>query len=610
MRDKVTTDNAAGMVAIHPSRQAAVLATLLETSVAITAASSLDIDTLLARIFTAIERLVPVDRGSIVMDIPGRDMLRIACVRGDATYAARMLGQERPIAGSITGRVYREATPLLIDDMFAPEWQRNIYEIVKHPDRFAEIRSSVFVPLIAGKTVGVIFLGRRGVGKFSQEDLAILQLFAPQAAIAITNARQYAATRVQAEGLQALLVASERFAAYTATHDADPVTDFGRLVATQARHIVPHQRTAISRYDAGTDTTKTLVYLRGDTFHTPSGVFHARSGLTGAAIAAGEPLLVNESQHDPRSIYFHGEDRATLREHIIIVPLIVAGRVTGAISVIRRDTPPFTDEEFARVQLFARHAAAGIERVQFTATLQERNTALVAANRGKDAFLTNMSHELRTPLNAVIGFAQLLADGVVRDDTDRQAAYDDILGSGTHLLMMVNDILDVARIESGQQTVTLTPLDVRSEIHAAERIVASLIAQKHQTLTLVVPDTVPQVHADRDRLRQVLLNLLSNAHKFTPVGGAITVVVSEVPGTESLTIQVRDTGIGIAPEHHAAVFEAFRQVESGYTRAQQGTGLGLTLTKQLVERMGGTITLASTPGVGSVFTVTLPTARE
>ena len=137
-----------------------------------------------------------------------------------------------------------------------------------------------------------------------------------------------------------------------------------------------------------------------------------------------------------------------------------------------------------------------------------------------------------------------------------------------------------------------------------------MMASKRQRFSVALPDDLPAVIADRDRLRQVLLNLLSNAHKFTPPGGEIVLTARRATGAEMVAITVEDTGIGIGPEHQAIIFEAFQQVESGYARAQQGTGLGLALTKQLVELMGGTITLQSAPGVGSAFTVTLPAVPD
>jgi signal transduction histidine kinase len=589
-------------IALSPERQAAAMATLLETSAAV--AASLDLDALLERILSAIGQLVPSERASVALDVPGREVLQLVCIRGDPEYRARLLGKERGIFGSLTGRAYRTGESFLIDDLLAPQWREDIYLPADHPDHHARHRSALIVPLVADTTVGTFYLAREGTGAFTADDLYLLKLFGPQVAIAVTNARRYAAAREQARGLQALLHVSERFVAHSAPTAENPLAEMARVIAEEALAIVPHSRTTLWRIDPQDGELHCLVYLRNGNLESSHTSLAIGQGLTGLAVQQREPVLVNDSHNDPRSVFF-AEERATLREHIMVVPLIVAGRATGALTFIRRDMPPYTTEDFARAQLFARQAAASMERALFTVQLQEQNAALVAANRHKSAFLANVSHELRTPLNAIIGFAQLLTDGVILDDEERALAYQDIHESGKHLLTMVNNILDVARIEAGQQAIDRVAFPLAPEVAAAERIVAPLVAEKRQRLTIDLADGLPDVIADRDRLRQVLLNLLSNAHKFTSPGGAITVRARRT-GPEALAITVEDTGIGIAPEYQAIVFEAFRQVETGYARAQQGTGLGLALTKQLVELMGGAITLQSTPSVGSMFTVTLP----
>jgi len=590
-------------IALSPERQTAAMATLLETSAAV--AASLDLDALLERILSAIGQLVPSERASVALDVPGREVLQLVCIRGEPEYRAQLLGKERGIFGSLTGRAYRTGESFLIDDLLAPQWREDLYLPADHPDHHVRHRSALIVPLVADTTVGTFYLAREGTGAFTADDLYLLKLFGPQVAIAVTNARRYAAAQEQARGLQALLHVSERFVAHSAPTTENPLGEMARVIAEEALSIVPHSRTTLWRIDPQEGNLHCLVYLRNGEVESSHTSLAIGQGLTGLAVQQREPVLVNDSHNDPRSVFFFAEERATLREHIMVVPLIVAGRATGALTFIRRDMPPYTAEEFARVQLFARQAAASMERALFTAQLQEQNAALVAANRHKSAFLANVSHELRTPLNAIIGFAQLLTDEVILDDEERALAYQDIHESGKHLLTMVNNILDVARIEAGQQAIDRVAFPLALEVAAAERIVAPLVAEKQQRLTVDLADGLPEVIADRDRLRQVLLNLLSNAHKFTPPGGAIT-VRARGAGPEVVAIIVEDTGIGIAPEYQAIVFEAFRQVETGYARAQQGTGLGLALSKQLVELMGGAITLQSTPSGGSAFTVTLP----
>src|SRR6476660_7044578 len=175
--------------ALSPERQAAAMATLLETSAAV--AASLDQDALLDQILAAIGRLVPSERASVTLDVPGRDVLEIVCVRGDPAYRARLLGQERSIDGSLTGRAYRTGESFLIDDLLAPEWRGDIYLQTDHPDHHARHRSALIVPLIAERPVGTLYLAREGVGAFTRDDLSILTLFAPQVAIAVTNVRRY-----------------------------------------------------------------------------------------------------------------------------------------------------------------------------------------------------------------------------------------------------------------------------------------------------------------------------------------------------------------------------------------------------------------------------------
>ena len=595
--------------ALSPQRQATAMATLLETSAAV--AASLDLDALLEQILAAIGRLVVYDRGSVLLDVPGRDVLRIVHVMGEPAFVAKMKGQERGLHGSLNGRAYRSGESYLVDDLLAPEWRGDLYVPPDHPDHHAEHRSALVVPLVTDRPVGAIYLARRGTDAFSPDDLYVLKLFAPQVAIAVTNARRYAAAQEQAQGLQALLHVSERLASHAAVAPAQdvehPLVEMARVIAEEAVAILPHSRTTLWRLDPDDGRLHCLVFLHDGALKSLPVTLAVGEGLTGIAVQRREPVMVNDSHNDPRSVFFFTEDHRTMREHIMVLPLIVAGRATGALTFIRRNTAPYTEEEFARGKLFARQAAAGMERVLFTTQLQEQNTALVAANRHKSAFLANVSHELRTPLNAIIGFAQLLADDVIAAEDERVLAYQDILESGKHLLTMVNNILDVARIEAGHQTLERAAFSLCAAVAAVERMLAPLIAEKGQRFSVAVPDDLPDVIADRDRLRQVLLNLLSNAHKFTPPGGAITLKACRA-GVGKVAITVEDTGVGIAPEHQAIIFEAFQQVEIGYARAQQGTGLGLALTKQLVELMSGKIVLTSAVGVGSAFTVTLPAA--
>ena len=233
---------------------------------------------------------------------------------------------------------------------------------------------------------------------------------------------------------------------------------------------------------------------------------------------------------------------------------------------------------------------------------------LEAANRHKSEFLTNMSHELRTPLNAVIGFSDVLEQGMVGKLNDKQAEFvRDIRESGRHLLALINDILDLAKVESGRMDLDRSQYNLPDSLRSAISLVRERAARHRIALSLEVAEDVGAIEADERKVRQVVLNLLSNAVKFTPDGGRVTLAARRSGG--QVEIAVSDTGIGIAPEDQAAVFEEFRQVGADATRRQEGTGLGLALAKRFVELHGGTLRLVSAPGAGSTFTFLLPARR-
>jgi signal transduction histidine kinase len=234
---------------------------------------------------------------------------------------------------------------------------------------------------------------------------------------------------------------------------------------------------------------------------------------------------------------------------------------------------------------------------------------LEAASRHKSEFLANMSHELRTPLNAIIGFSEVLQERMFGELNDKQAEYlQDILASGRHLLSLINDILDLSKIEAGRMELEVSTFDLRATLDTALTLVRERAMRHDIELKLSVDLGLGDIAADERKLKQVLLNLLSNAVKFTPDGGRITLAAERTDG--SVEVSVSDTGIGIAAEDQDAIFEEFRQVGNDYTRKREGTGLGLTLTKKFVEMHGGTIWVKSEPGQGSTFTFALPLARR
>jgi len=290
---------------------------------------------------------------------------------------------------------------------------------------------------------------------------------------------------------------------------------------------------------------------------------------------------------------------------VLAVPLIRDGIAIGAIAIRRADVQPFTDKQIALLQTFADQAVIAIENVRLFNEIQEQSRQLEAANRHKDEFLASMSHELRTPLNAVIGFSEVLLERMFGDINDKQEEYlNDILVSGRHLLSLINDILDLAKIEAGRMELDLEDFEVAQAIDNAVVLVRERATRKGLALETALGPSLGTVRADQRKIKQVLLNLLSNAVKFTPEGGRIEVRAQRLDGV--LEVAVSDTGIGIDADDQEAVFEEFRQVGTDYAKKHEGTGLGLTLSRKFVELHGGNIAVKSRLGEGSTFTFTLP----
>jgi signal transduction histidine kinase len=353
--------------------------------------------------------------------------------------------------------------------------------------------------------------------------------------------------------------------------------------------------------------------------------------LLGSVVTHGQPLLSNDMDSDPRSFKMSGLSMA-LRT-VAIVPLRSADVIIGTISVYnRRDGRPFGQHDLQLLQNLGDQVVVGLDRAAVLEESRRNERALAAKNaelqratRLKSEFLANMSHELRTPLNAIIGFSDLmLADGA-GELNERQRDYlEAVLRNGRHLLELINSVLDLSKIEAGRMALTLGRTDLREALTGAVADTTSLRSAKRQECVFNLEDTPLEVIADGVRVRQVLYNLLSNASKFSPEGGTITLsalktraplpVPAERAGDDRrmasqdvVRVSVVDTGIGIAAEDMAKLFQEFSQVDSSASRQAQGTGLGLALSKKFVEMHGGRIGAESVPGEGSTFWFILPT---
>ncbi|MEZ0335462.1 MAG: ATP-binding protein [Gemmatimonadales bacterium] len=352
--------------------------------------------------------------------------------------------------------------------------------------------------------------------------------------------------------------------------------------------------------------------------------------LLGWVVTNGRPLLSNDMERDPRSYKLQGLG-ITLRT-VAIVPLRSAGVIIGTVSVYnRRDGRPFGEHDLQLLQTLGDQVVMGLDRAAVLEESRRNERALAAKNaelqrvtRLKSEFLANMSHELRTPLNAIIGFSDLvLAEGAGELNPQQRDYLEAVLRNGRHLLELINSVLDLSKIEAGRMSLTLARTDLRHAITGAVADTASLRSAKRQECVLNLDDSSLEVVADGVRLRQVLFNLLSNASKFTPEGGRISLsalrtraplrLPAERAGDDRrmttqdvVWVSVVDTGIGIAPDNMDKLFHEFSQVDSSPSRQAQGTGLGLALSKKFVEMHGGRIGAESVAGKGSTFWFILP----
>jgi signal transduction histidine kinase len=286
------------------------------------------------------------------------------------------------------------------------------------------------------------------------------------------------------------------------------------------------------------------------------------------------------------------------------VPLLREGRPIGGIGVSRAVRWPVAENHIELMKTFAGQAVIAIDNARLFQEIEAKSRLLEAASQHKSAFLANMSHELRTPLNAIIGFSEVLSERLFGDMNEKQAEYvGDILDSGKHLLSLINDILDLSKIEAGRMELETIEFDLPSAIENTLILVRERAQRRAITLARDVDEQLGVIRADERKVKQVLLNLLSNALKFTPEGGQINVRATLRGGQAE--ISVTDTGIGIAPEDQGAVFEEFRQVGTAATKVE-GTGLGLAISRKFIELHGGNIWVTSQVGTGSTFSFTLP----
>jgi signal transduction histidine kinase/DNA-binding response OmpR family regulator len=501
--------------------------------------------------------------------------------------------------------VYRERRPLVQESLHenaSADWC-GMLEV--------GLQSYVGIPIIHKKHVlGVLCIFDNTPYSISESDRDVLSAIGQQIGVAVENARLFEETQQRVRELQLL-------------HDVSLATAAGlhleeilqaAVTVLAAKFEGPRVGIELLDRDSGVLWAKASVGYAEEVYEMP---IPLGSGITGWVAQHGEPVLVPDVRLDPRYIEIDSDTRSEL-----CIPLIIGSEVIGVLNVESSRIDAFTDDDVQllstlasnlavlteRARLFEEVEAARFELQQRAGALEEANARLQELDRLKSQFLASMSHELRTPLNSIIGFSEILIDGLVGAMSPEQKdCVRDIHSSGEHLLALINDVLDLSKIEAGRMTLEPTTFDVAGLLLEVKKTVMPLIEKKSQVLTVEQAEDLPPLTADHIRIRQVLINLLSNASKFTPTEGQIK-LSCRLAGPAAILFSVTDTGIGIKPEDQGLIFEEFRQADDVVAQEITGTGLGLSISKRLVEMHGGRIWVESEYKRGATFSFLLPLA--
>jgi signal transduction histidine kinase len=471
----------------------------------------------------------------------------------------------------------------------------------------AGYRSQLSVPLIKhDEAIGAFNMLRQKTGLFTEKQIELLSNFAKQAVIAIENTRLLRELRARTDEL-ARSVAELR-ALGDVTQAVNSTIDLETVLTTivaKATQLSSTEAGAIYVFDdASREFRLRATYGMDDTIIAEIRDRHIHLGETviGRAVEQRLPIQVPDIQSDPSAV-LDVIVRAGFRA-LLTVPLLGADRIVGALVVRRKEPGEFAKNTIELLQTFAAQSVLGIQNARLFHEIEEKGRELAEASQHKSQFLANMSHELRTPLNAILGYTELILDSVYGEMPEKaRRVLDRVQRNGRHLLGLINDVLDLSKIEAGQLSLSLADYSLNNVIQSVFSAVEPLASEKQIKLKIDIVPELPQGRGDERRLTQVLLNLVGNAIKFTDSG---EVAIRALQVNNSFKVAVRDTGPGISAADQVKLFQEFQQADNSITRKKGGTGLGLAISKRIIEMHGGKIWVESVVGQGSTFSFTLP----
>ena len=568
LRQQTATSEVLGVISSSPGNLEPVFDTILENAM----------------------RLCDADMGQVYR-LEG-DTLHVVGRRGALPAYEAFLkerGAFRSMPNEPPAIAMRQKSPLMLADARATDAYRKREAGAVAAIELGGVRTILLVPMLRdGEAIGVILIYRHEVRPFGQKQIALVENFAAQAVIAIENARLLAEIRARTDELARSV--GELTALGDVTQAVNSTLDLQTVLTTIVSNSVQLSQTdagAIYVYEEDTAAFRLrATFGMDESLIAAIGQQQINLGTSGIGEAASRrtpqqiPDLAAEPVNPVTGIILKAGFRA-----LLVIPLLGRDHIVGALVVRRRAPGEFPPSTIELLQTFAAQSVIAIQNARLFHEIEEKSRELAIASRHKSQFLANMSHELRTPLNAILGYTELILDDIYGAAPPRmREVLERVQTNGKHLLGLINDVLDLSKIEAGELVIERADFSLREMLQGVYVAVEPLAATKQLALRLDVPPGLPVACGDARRVSQVVLNLVGNAIKFTDAGA---VEISAAAANGSLTVAVRDTGPGIDPTDQQKIFEEFQQADNSSTRAKGGTGLGLAISRRIVEMHGG-----------------------